>query len=241
MLRRRASSRLNRTAEKQNKKQAIIFIVGTIVLIFSLIQFGPFLINAFGNLIFSLRGVENNSQIIGSAVLQPPTLYDIPNATHSASISFSGAAPETNGTIEIYVNDDLSEEIDIDDKEEFAVEDLALNSSSNSIKSRFTKDKKTSAFSKEYVVVLLKDKPKLDEISPSNNSTFTKADRKISVTGKTDPENSIEVNGFRAIVDSDGSFSYLLELKDGENTITVNAKNPAGVTNTQEIKVTFTP
>lgn len=241
MLRRRTSSRLNRTAEKQNKKQAIIFVVGTVILLFSLIQFGPFLINAFGNLIFSLRGAENNSQLTGSALLQPPTLFNIPNATHSASISFTGEAQETNGTVEIYVNNDLSEEIEINDKQEFRVEDLTLSSSSNSIKARFIKDKKTSAFSKEYTVTLLKEKPKLDEVSPSNNSTFTKADRKINVSGKTDPENAVEVNGFRAIVDSDGSFSYLLELKDGENNINVTAKNPAGVTNTQEIKVIFNP
>jgi hypothetical protein len=98
MLRRTRTSRLVRTSDRQNKKQALLFTVGIIVLIGVLIQFGPSLINIFGNAVYTLRGGDKqDAQPVGNEVLSAPTLIGVPEATQSSHISFSGTAPGKNG------------------------------------------------------------------------------------------------------------------------------------------------
>lgn len=242
MLKRKTQqSRLNRTSVRQNNKQALYFGVAFVVLIIGLIQFGPFLINVFGNIIYSIRGDKSEAQIVGKEILQPPTLYNIPSATQSAYVNFNGNSTTSDGTIEIYVNDELEKEVELNGSSDFEAKRIPLTSGENTIKARLVAGKDTSAFSEDYSISYLKEGPKLEVTAPSNGGTFTRADRKINVAGKTDPDNSVTVNAFRAIVDGSGSFSYLLELKDGENTITVEARNPAGITTQTELKVTYNP
>lgn len=240
--RRIRSSRLSRTSEKQNKKQAVYFTTGIILLIIILIQFGPLLINVFGNVVYTIRGGDANDKVeVGEKIYQPPILIGIPEATQSSKISFSGIAPESDGIVEIYVNDDLEEEIDLGNKTDFNVEDIRISKGENRIKSRFLKDEDSSAFSDDYVVKYITEEPSLEISSPSDNATFTKADKSIQVSGKTEPENTVQVNSFRAIVDSDGEFSYTLQLNDGENQIVIEARNPAGITSQKQLKVTYSP
>lgn len=235
-------SRLNRTSIKQNNRQALYFIIASIAILFFLIQFGPFLINIFGNFIYSIRGDRNeDSQVVGKEILQPPSLYNIPNATQSAYINFNGTAPSGEGTVEIYVNDELEDEVDLDESMQFDVKRLPLKSGENTIRARLVNKNITSAFTEDYTVSYVKEKPKLQVSSPANGASFTRADRKINVSGQTNSDNIVMVNGFRAIVDSNGNFSYLLELKDGENTILIIAENEAGLTEQSELKVTYQP
>ncbi len=241
MQRKTRTSRLIRTSERQNKKQALLFTVGIIVLIGVLIQFGPSLINIFGNAVYTLRGGDKQDvQLVGNEVLSAPTLIGVPEATQSSHISFSGTAPDKNGVIELYVNDQLEDELDLKDTN-FAVDSLALSKGSNIIKARYLNGKKASQFTDEYEVNYLADKPKLDVTFPNDGATFTRADKNIQVTGQTDPENTVNVNSFRAIVGSDGKFTYQLQLNDGDNQLMIEAVNPAGVSTQKQMKVTYNP
>jgi hypothetical protein len=243
MRRKVASSRLTRTNEKQNKKQALIFTIGIVILIGILIQFGPLLVNIFGNAVYTLRGGDknDNSQLVGQQLIQPPSLLGVPEATQSSHISFSGVAPSTKGTVELYVNGDLEKEIAIHDKTDFNVESISLNKGQNTLKARFVKGDKTSEFTTEYQIEYLSGLPKLEVDFPVDNATFTRADKSITVTGTTDPDNTVLVNSFRAIVDSEGKFSYLLQLNDGDNQIVIQAQNPAGTSTQKQLKVTYNP
>lgn len=235
------SSRLRRTNEKQNKKQAIIFGIAIIAVLFVLVQFGPLLINLFGNLVYTIRGGDNSNptQITGKEILQPPELFGLAEATQSSRFSFSGTAPDNKGTVEIYLNDVLEDEVSVDNTTFGVI--LSLRKGKNTIKARYLVEDKTSPFTQDYYVNYTTDKPKLEVTFPSDNATFTKADKSITVKGNTDPENIITVNGFRAIVDSSGVFSYLLQLNDGDNQIQIQATNQAGITNDQSLKVTYQP
>lgn len=242
MVRRRIrSSRLARTSEKQNKKQAILFTLGIVVIIGVLFQFGPTLINVFGNTVYTLRGGDksDNTQLVGKEVLQPPTLFGVPEATQSSHITFSGSAPDTNGSVEIYVNDELSTEIKINDKTDFSVPTLNISKGTNIVKARFLKNNVTSPFSPDAQVNYFAGNPKLDVSFPIDAATFTKADKSITVTGDTDPDNTVLINSFRAIVDNNGKFTYLLTLSDGDNQITIEAQNPAGASTQKQLKVTY--
>lgn len=240
--RRLRTSRLSRTSEKQNRRQTLYFTIGIIAIFVVLLQFGPSLINIFGNAIYNLRGAKDeNNQVISSALLQPPILNGIPDATQSAYISFNGSVSDTDGVVEIYVNDDLKKEIDIVDKKEFEIKILTISEGNNTIKARFVKNNKTSSFTNDFSVNFFKEKPKLEVSFPGDGATFTKADKNITITGQTDPDTLISVNGFRAIVAPDGKFSYVLSLSDGDNNITVFAQNPAGASTQKDIEVKYNP
>lgn len=242
MIRRRVrSSRLTRTSERQNKKQALLFTLGIVVVIGILIQFGPLLVNLFGNAVYSLRGEQSEEEVIDdNTLVQAPVLTDIPTATQSSRITFSGIAPSDKGTIELYVNDQLEDELELSSTS-FEVKNVALRKGKNVIKARYSEGKNTSPFSEEHEVTYITEKPKLEVSHPSDGASFTKADKNIQITGQTDPDNTITVNSFRAIVNADGEFSYLLPLNDGENQITVITQNPAGITSEKKLKVTYTP
>lgn len=243
MIRRRtASTRLTRTTERQNKKQTVYFTIGTLVLIIALIQFGPIIINLFGNVIYSIRGnTDTQAQLTGNALIQPPVIYNIPDATQSEHIPLKGRSPEKDGIVEIYVNDDLEKEIEIGKNVDFEIEEIPLKLGQNIIKTRFIKKDSSSAFSANYIISYIKEKPSLELIFPTDGSTFTRADKSITVRGKTEPENIITINSFRAIIDPDGDFSYQVQLNDGDNQINIEVKNLAGVTEQKSIKVTYNP
>ena len=61
----------------------------------------------------------------------------------------------------------------------------------------------------------------------------------ISVSGATDPGDSVSVNDRLAIVDKDGNFSYSLDLNSGDNKIKVVSSDPAGNQTTKELTVKY--
>ncbi|MEE9174160.1 MAG: S8 family serine peptidase, partial [Thermoplasmata archaeon] len=76
-------------------------------------------------------------------------------------------------------------------------------------------------------------------LSSPTNGTST-ADATILVTGTTEPGASVRVNGIVAEVSSNGSFSLLLALTEGENPITATATDSAGNDAGVSVSVTFT-
>jgi bacillopeptidase F len=77
--------------------------------------------------------------------------------------------------------------------------------------------------------------------SPTDGQTFAKDQGSVQVSGKTDNNVKITVNGFWAIVDDSNNFSYALPLQGGENQIKVVAEDKAGNTTQKDIKVTYNP
>jgi len=68
--------------------------------------------------------------------------------------------------------------------------------------------------------------PSLVLDSPSDG--FSTANGTVTVTGRTDPGARLVVNGIMAAVSSDGSFSIVIALTQGANTITAVATDAAG-------------
>lgn len=235
-------SRLTRRTEKQSRKQLIKFGIGTFALLFTLYFFGPVVINFVGNISDALHG-KNEKQInfLSNAPYQAPILDALPEATPSSSIIVSGRSAYKDGTIELYVNDNLAKEITLDQSTDFIIENVSLSNGENNIKAKYKKADKTSEFSQEYKISFVKDAPKLDITTPQDNSSFSKGDQEINISGKTDQDNSVTINSFKAIVQSDGNFSYTLKLTEGENKITIEAINTAGKTTSKLITVSYKP
>ncbi len=234
-------SRLTRRVEKQNKKQLYLSILGLVVFLIAIIKLGPPILALLGNAIDLISPKSQQSLDLSNAPLQTPILDTLPPATPSSKIKVTGKSFYKEGEIELYLNDSLFKKTSVDEKGDFSFEDVTLIEGDNYIKARQTKNGKKSDYSEEKKITYIKNQPKLDINSPSDKATFKKADQEITVNGKTDPDNKVTINGFVAIVDSVGNFSYVLKLNEGDNKIKIEATNPVDMKTSKEITVSYNP
>ena len=107
------SSRLRRNTKKNNKKTVMISLAGLIIFFIGSILGFPYIIEGIGNIagIMNRENPSSGTEIKNDELLIPPLLINVPDATSSARIKVSGQS-EQNGTVEIYVNDKLADEIE---------------------------------------------------------------------------------------------------------------------------------
>lgn len=233
-------SRLTRTLEHQSKKQFYIFVAATILVLSILGIFSTKILDAIGS--FMINGDQDEAtQEESIEAIAAPHFTNIPKATENGIITISGNVSDDNGTLEIFVNNRKSVTQEIENKTSFELKGIKLNEGENFVKGRYTLNDRKSEFTKEYRVNYAKEAPKLDEISPGDGTEFKRGDQEIEVRGKTEPQNTVMVNDFRAIVDENGRFSYFLRLNDGENTIKIKSVSPTGKETVKEIKVKYQP
>lgn len=232
-------SRLLRKIDKQSRKNFFLAFFGIVLVIFAVFKIGlPLLIQAslfIGNFSQTPETKKENPPF-----LQAPSLSPLPNATNSATIKLTGlTTPEKE--VEIFVNNELATKIIADEDGKFEIPDLKLLNGENILKARMIDDDQKSEFSESLTVIFNNKPPTLEITSPEPNQAFGKDQNKIEVKGKTDPDNQVMINDFRAIVDSNGNFSYFLKLSEGENKIQIKARDLAGNEIQAERKVTFSP
>ena len=237
----RNRSRLTKHIEKQRKKQLILSLIGIIVLLFLLLRFAPMILDGIGSLLLTVNENKEITEPTKSvSILSAPTLTADFKATESSRISIEGTSSSNEGTIELYVNDLAQEEIKLTEKR-FTLKNVKLTNGENIIKARLVINNKRSDFSDDLVILKTDEKIQIEELSPSDGQEFKRGDERIEISGKTAPTNKVTVNGFRAIVDQDGKFSYMLQLHEGDNEIKVIAESPSGKKDEKTIKVKFTP
>jgi hypothetical protein len=159
----------------------------------------------------------------------------IPSATNSSVLAFSGTALNFD-KLELYLNDEKQSEISISDT--FSGEIKGLEKGTNTIHfiAKSSKSKETKK-TPDYEVLYKNDKPKLEVQEPNDNAKTNKEDIKIS--GMTDKETTIRVNGQPLIVDVTGKFTTMFRLKDGENKIKITAEDIVGNQETKDLTVTY--
>lgn len=232
-------SRLNRATAQETKKQITFFIIAIIILIFVAFQFGPGILNLIAQFTGSKTTINNITN--EENTLEAPFIDSIPEATDSAVINISGSSTYSDAQVELYVNDDLSDTTPLSADQKFTFTNVRLTEGQNIIKARVKKGSETSTYTRSYYVSYSQGTPKLEITSPSDNQEFKRGDQTIIVQGTTDPENIVTVNGFRAIVDSSGNFTYNLNLSEGDNNLEIKAQNKSGKTTDKKIKVSFRP
>ena len=94
-------------------------------------------------------------------------------------------------------------------------------------------------FSKNIKVYFNNEKPKLEVSSPSDNQEIKGGDKKIRVTGNTDPQNTVAINGASVIVNGAGDFASDVTINDGDNTITIVTTNSFGNSTSIDRKVKY--
>ena len=232
-------SRLTKTAERKNKKQLILSLVGIIVILFVLFKYGiPALTNL--SLFLSSKNSSSVPTTTSTAVVPPPILTQSFSATNSATISVDGTA-QANQTIQLFVNDTLVDSKPTDNNGLFHFAGVNLTQQQNTIQAKARSmnsgQARLSDFSDSWMVAYLQKAPTLSIDNPHDNDSFDSSHPTVVVSGKTDPNIKVTVNGFWAIVDSNGNYSYTLSLQNGDNHIVVVATDAAGNTTTQQITV----
>ncbi len=236
-------SRIKRRLEAQSKKNLFFMVSGLICLLIILIVWGPTIIVQFSLLTAKNNPSETNSNKNSQiAYIAPPTFDSLPQATNSASIIISGQTIEIKqGRVNLYINDDLADIASIDKKGSFRFNDVSLKEGKNTIKAQVVIDKNKSNFSDSLSVMYIKEPPELEIEEPKDGDHYSGNNKTIPIKGKAGPGSKVTVNDYIAVTKSDGSFSYLLPLKDGDNHIKIVAIDEAGNKQEHEVKITYSP
>lgn len=232
----------HRRKERKAKKNIIWTVILIIFLLYALISW------ILPNLIGGLSLVNKLKQptptvepIVSEAGTLAPPVLNIPyEATNTATIKIKGyASAETK--VDIYVDDEIKSSTTTDQNGSFLAENIDLSLGTNTIYGKTSNDKASSLSSKPIKVIFTNEKPKLNLTSPSDGQLVKGGDKKVTVSGSTNPADEITANGTKLIVNSDGNFSQAIAINEGDNQITVISRDSAGNQNLISVKVTYQP
>lgn len=235
------SSLTRRIERKGRKKMFFSFLIG-IILVYSLFTwFFPLLI---GNLTFINKLKDPQKKIIpvSENITLAPPVFNIPfDATNSSALIIRGySTPEKQ--VELYIDDNLLDTIKVNEDGSFTSSRIFLNIGTNNIFGKTIDDKGNQSLpSKTIRVLYSNEKPKLVVNEPSDNQTITGGDKKVKVSGSTNTDNIITINGSRVIVDQNGNFSQIIDINDGDNDLVISATNNIGNTTQIGRKVIYQP
>lgn len=234
-----ARSRLSRRIEQKTKKNLLLSVLGIILVILLVFKFGiPLLIN-LSFFLSGSKGTQEQSQNHDSSFIAPPILDPFPQATSSANITISGVSSKDQ-TIILYINGSLIDSTKTKDNGTFSFKET-VSAGESTIKAKAVVGNKESEFSGALTTSFKSAPPSLKIDSPSDGQSFSKDQNFADVNGVTDLDVKVTVNGFWAIIDVSGNFSYKLPLQNGENKIKIIVTDTAGNKIEKEIKVTYSP
>lgn len=234
-----ARSRLSKKFEKKSKQTMILSIIGIALLLFILFRYGVPLLSDIS--FFTGQFIPNKEDVKDivedETYVPPPSLNPINKATKEESITVSGIALP-GLSVAIYLNGGKIDEVQANETGEFEAE-IKLSEGENIIKAKGVSGQNESEFSDSVTVGYKKEGPKLEIEQPKEGETI-KEPSQYDVKGKTDPDTTVTVNDFQAIITGD-KFSYILTLVNGENNIKIVATDAAGNKTEKTVKFNYSP
>lgn len=225
----RYRTRSGRRLVKRTKRKFFSTIIIILFLIFAAFHWLlPNVIGGVGTVRDVLKPVKqtDNPTTVGD-VLAPPVLFIPFEATNSAQIDIKGYAT-ANSRVKIYLDDELKDTVSVDSNGNFVAKNMSLVLGKNNVYGKTIDEKNTESLpSKNVVVVFDNEKPTLEISQPEDGKTIGGGDKKVTVSGKADPDIPVLINSSRVITSSDGKFSTTISLNDGDNTISIKAVDNA--------------
>lgn len=229
-------TRLEQHSKKQFKQRILVGIVLFIAGIVFFFTSGIKLLVSFTLFINQLaNGGTTDTEIRQTELLSNINIDPIPSATSSSTIIFSGTSLSYD-SLEIYLNDEKRDEIKISDTFSSDIQGLEKGNNTLYFIAKSSKTKKTEK-TQEFEIIYKSEKPKLEISEPGENAKTNKED--IRITGATDREVTIRINNQPIVVDSEGKFTTLFRLKEGENTIEVIAEDIVENQEKKSLTVTY--
>lgn len=236
---RRSKSRLARTQSRSFIKQSIFFIILAFALLLIVVRYGvPLLIN-LAVFVSDVQGGGQKKEKQVAAILVPPVLDVLPEATFSAQLDITGFAQE-GLLVAVFVNGNPEDDVTVDSKGEFEVVDVTLRSGKNRLwATARDSEGNESEKSAEVVVIVDQSDPVITINSPEDGKTVS--EKSIEVSGLVDEEATITINGQFVLQGADNSFAKSISLSEGENTLVIVAEDAAGNRVEKTIKITYSP
>lgn len=226
----------------QNKSRRNFFISLIIIIALLYIAFAWILPNLIGGLGF-IKNFTNPSKKIASldnqVSLAPPVLNIPFEATNTAQIDISGYSTP-GAKVELFIDDDKKQTVDVSADGSFNIDDIALSLGTNNIFGKTLDEQgKESLPSKNLKILYDNEKPTLSMAEPEDNKVINGGDKKVKISGKSEPGTNIYINNTQVIMDKEGNFSTTLDINEGDNDLIIKAVDKA--TNVTEIsrRVTY--
>ncbi len=232
-------SRLSRLEEKKEKRRLVLAIFGIVVILILVGTFGLKLLIGFSLFVEKSKTVTQTTPTQNPSVILPPVLDPPATATNTAAIAVTGKG-QPNLSLTLYINNAESNTVSVPTNGNFSIPDVALTSGNNTISAKLSDTKgNTSDASNIVSVTYINKPPKLIISAPDDNATINGDPSSVTVSGMTDDNVAVTINGHMVVVASDDSFSYTYPLNDGDNTLTIVATDAAGNQITVTKKVTY--
>lgn len=240
--RNRYRSRSARRMARKSKRNFLVTIFIIALLLYGVVFWAlPIFIGSLGLVSNFINPPSSSTQNISdSAILAPPVLNIPYEATNTGQIDIKGYAA-AGIDVKIYVNDKLADELRASNDGSFISQQINLKFGINDIYGKTADDQNHESLSSKVLKITFDDEtPRLTVLEPDNGKVI-QGERKIKISGVTEPDAKIYINGSRVVVDSEGKFSSTEDLSDGENTFVI--KSVDGASNTMEVtrQITFTP
>jgi hypothetical protein len=235
-----AYSRLNRVADRKEKRRLVLAIVGILALFTLLILFGVKALIGYSLLVEKLKGNSTTPTTQPSqTIILPPTLDPPVAATNSATIAITGKGQAGLALI-LYVNNSKQTQIPVKQDSTFIASSVPLTSGSNTISAKLTDSKgNLSDLSNIVSVTYSNTPPKLVISDPQDNANVSGDPNTVTVNGMTDDNVTVTINDRMVVIKSDDSFSYSYPLNEGDNILNIVATDAAGNQMTIQRKITY--
>ena len=232
-------SRRLKTEERKNRKRAYFLIVITLGLIVLIFTYGLTGAAKFSAFLLELRTGTEPVEVSDSTPPPPPRFDSQPSATNQDSLELKGST-EAGSTVNITVNG-KKEEVLANSEGRFLLT-INLSEGINSIVA-YAKDNSGNVSQKtETEIILDKDEPSLEISKPEDGAEFFGSrQRQLIIEGKVEENAKVQINDRVVVVESDGTFSFVTTLSEGENNFTVKAEDEAGNKVEKTLKVKYSP
>ena len=217
----------------------ILSILGIAAVLFLLFRYGIPLISDVSYMFGRATSSPSNNAKATTAdqtYVAPPDLNPLPAATKDANVKLTGNSI-IGEKIALYLNGVRNEEKEVarDGSFEF---DISLSQGDNIIKAKAIKGTSESDFSDSIDITYKNSNPNLSIDNPHDGDNLS-GGNVVTVSGKADPDDTVTVNSFQAIIDDQGNWSYGLTLASGGNDVSVVATDQAGNQTQKSIHVNY--
>ncbi len=233
-------SRLNRVADRKEKRRLVLAVVGILAIFTLLILFGVKALIGFSLLVEKIKGNPTTTPTQQSQTfILPPTIDPPPVATNSAAIPVTGKG-QSGLSVILYVNNSKFTQLPVKQDGTFLISSVALTSGANTISAKLTDAKgNLSDLSNIVSVTYSNTPPKLVISDPADNTTVSGDPNTVTVNGMTDDNVTVTINDRVVVIKTDDSFSYSYPLNEGDNILNIVATDASGNQTTVQRKITY--
>lgn len=231
-------SRLKRYEERKALVRIAVTLLLIILLGVATIKYLPQLIlgiTSINSKIETKTSQDNNENGDNIAPF-PPKINPLPKATASETIDISGSS-EANSIIKLYLNDTETKNTQTDENGTFIFKKITLSKGDNTLYTQAIDSAgNTSQKSKAETITFKTEGPLLEVQNETDQENGL-----VKITGTTDQDVIVTVNGRRAIVSRNGTFTIEFKLNEGENNFQLEAEDAAGNITKNEFSVSYSP